>query len=83
MKKVPSTTVKNRSRELTSVFEAFQPYNGMEGRVERIWITDIATDRVHLVSLTASDFINETLRFSPSSWYLIENLLSYCLVVSY
>ncbi|XP_021895968.1 threonylcarbamoyladenosine tRNA methylthiotransferase isoform X1 [Carica papaya] len=52
MKKVPSTTVKNRSRELTSVFEAFQPYNGMEGRVERIWITDIATDRVHLVGHT-------------------------------
>ncbi|KAK8574369.1 hypothetical protein V6N13_016168 [Hibiscus sabdariffa] len=28
-KKVPSTTVKNRSREITSVFEAFMPYNGM------------------------------------------------------
>ncbi|XP_021895969.1 threonylcarbamoyladenosine tRNA methylthiotransferase isoform X2 [Carica papaya] len=55
MKKVPSTTVKNRSRELTSVFEAFQPYNGMEGRVERIWITDIATDRVHLVLVIAPE----------------------------
>jgi threonylcarbamoyladenosine tRNA methylthiotransferase CDKAL1 len=40
MKKVPSNIVKQRSRELTSVFEAFTPYNGMEGRVERIWITD-------------------------------------------
>ncbi|KAK8974487.1 hypothetical protein V6N11_063109 [Hibiscus sabdariffa] len=28
-KKVPSTTVKNRSREITSVFEAFMPYNGI------------------------------------------------------
>lgn len=54
MKKVPSTIVKKRSRELTSVFEAFTPYNGMEGRVERIWITDIATDGVHLVRLSAS-----------------------------
>lgn len=51
MKKVPSTIVKKRSRELTSVFEAFAPYNGMEGRVERIWITEIATDCVRLVSL--------------------------------
>ncbi|CAK7344837.1 unnamed protein product [Dovyalis caffra] len=54
MKKVPSNVVKQRSRELTSVFEAFDPYNGMEGRVERIWITDIATDGIHLVGHTKS-----------------------------
>lgn len=53
MKKVPSTVVKNRSRDLTSVFEAFNPYVGMEGRVERIWITEVATDGTHLVSLCA------------------------------
>lgn len=58
MKKVPSTVVKKRSRELTSVFEAFTPYNGMEGRVERIWITEIATDRVHLVSFCTRLQIN-------------------------
>ncbi|XP_048437537.1 threonylcarbamoyladenosine tRNA methylthiotransferase isoform X2 [Pyrus x bretschneideri] len=52
MKKVPSTVVKKRSRELTSAFEAFAPYVGMEGRVERIWITDIATDGTHLVGHT-------------------------------
>ncbi|CAN1310056.1 Threonylcarbamoyladenosine tRNA methylthiotransferase [Linum perenne] len=52
MKKVPSNIVKKRSRELTAVFEAFTPYNGMEGRIERVWITDIATDRVHLVGHT-------------------------------
>ncbi|KAF2297370.1 hypothetical protein GH714_022003 [Hevea brasiliensis] len=52
MKKVPSNIVKKRSRELTSVFEAFTPYNGMEGRVERIWITEIATDGIHLVGHT-------------------------------
>ncbi|KAK9270448.1 hypothetical protein L1049_026028 [Liquidambar formosana] len=52
MKKVPSTIVKRRSRELTSVFESFTPYNGMEGRVERIWITEIATDGIHLVGHT-------------------------------
>ncbi|KAL2503421.1 Methylthiotransferase [Abeliophyllum distichum] len=52
MKKVPSTVVKKRSRELTSVFESFTPYVGMEGKVERIWITEIATDGTHLVGHT-------------------------------
>ncbi|XP_057973270.1 uncharacterized protein LOC131161488 isoform X1 [Malania oleifera] len=52
MKKVPSTTVKKRSRELTTVFESFTPYNGMDGRMERIWITEIATDGIHLVGHT-------------------------------
>lgn len=52
MKKVPSNVVKRRSRELTNVFESFTPYSGMEGKVERIWITDIATDGVHLVGHT-------------------------------
>ncbi|KAJ6952469.1 hypothetical protein NC653_041570 [Populus alba x Populus x berolinensis] len=33
MKKVPSNVVKQQSRELTSILEAFTPYNGMEGRV--------------------------------------------------
>ncbi|XP_052153203.1 uncharacterized protein LOC127771351 [Oryza glaberrima] len=52
MKKVSSVEVKKRSRELTSVFESFSPYQGMEGKVERIWITEIATDGVHLVGHT-------------------------------
>ncbi|XP_050214683.1 uncharacterized protein LOC126665807 [Mercurialis annua] len=52
MKKIPSNIVKKRSRELTAVFEAFSPYGEMEGRVERIWITEIATDGIHLVGHT-------------------------------
>ena len=54
MTKVPSTIVKNRSCELTSVFEAFTPNNGMEDRVERIWITEIATGGIHLVRIFAT-----------------------------
>lgn len=50
MKKVPSNFVKKRSRELTTVFEAFNPYVGMEGKIERIWITEFASDEIHLVS---------------------------------
>lgn len=56
MKKVPSTVVKKRSRELTNVFESFSPYKGMEGRVERIWITEIATDGIHLVKKLSCSF---------------------------
>ncbi|XP_010244836.1 PREDICTED: threonylcarbamoyladenosine tRNA methylthiotransferase isoform X1 [Nelumbo nucifera] len=52
MKKVPSNIVKKRSRELTSIFESFTPYQGMEGQVEKIWITEIATDGIHLVGHT-------------------------------
>ncbi|GER27535.1 (Dimethylallyl)adenosine tRNAmethylthiotransferase MiaB [Striga asiatica] len=47
--KVPSNIVKKRSRELTTVFESFTPYVGMEGKIERIWITGVATDGTHLV----------------------------------
>ncbi|MED6136802.1 hypothetical protein PIB30_059175 [Stylosanthes scabra] len=52
MKKVPNNTVKRRSRELTNVFEVFTPYTGMKDKVERIWMTDIASDGVHLVGHT-------------------------------
>ncbi|KAI3807463.1 hypothetical protein L1987_23391 [Smallanthus sonchifolius] len=52
MKKVASNVVKKRSRELTSVFESFTPYKGLEEKTERIWITDIATDQIHLVGHT-------------------------------
>ncbi|XP_028549853.1 threonylcarbamoyladenosine tRNA methylthiotransferase isoform X2 [Dendrobium catenatum] len=52
MKKVPSTQVKNRSRELTSIFESFNPYTQMEGQIVKIWITEIASDGIHLVGHT-------------------------------
>lgn len=49
MKRVPTADVKKRSRELTTVFESFDPYAGMGGNVERVWVTDIASDGIHLV----------------------------------
>lgn len=49
MKRVPTADVKKRSRELTTVFESFDPYAGMGGNVERVWVTDIAADGIHLV----------------------------------
>lgn len=52
-----SIVVKNRSRELTSVFESFSPYQGMEGQIMTIWISEIATDGVHLVSEESYPFL--------------------------
>jgi hypothetical protein len=51
MKKVPTGEVKNRSRQLTTLFESFTPYEKLEGRVERVWVTDTASDGIHLVRL--------------------------------
>ena len=53
MKRVPTAEVKKRSRELTSLFESFNPYSGMEGKTERVWVTDVASDGVHLVSTSS------------------------------
>ncbi|XP_074378570.1 uncharacterized protein LOC141720112 isoform X2 [Apium graveolens] len=68
MKKVPSTMVKKRSRELTSVFESFTPYNGMEGRIERIWITEIATDGKHLVIIFHPGGPHQGIHAGAGSW---------------
>lgn len=57
MKRVPTAEVKKRSRELTSLFESFNPYSGMEGKLERCWVTDVASDGVHLVSTSCSVFL--------------------------
>lgn len=66
MRKVPSNIVKKRSRELTTVFEAFTPYVGMEGKIERIWITEFASDEIHLVSLNLQ--LTFTLELSVGSF---------------
>lgn len=50
MKRVPTAEVKKRSRELTLLFESFNPYSGMEGKVEKAWVTDVASDGFNLVS---------------------------------
>lgn len=71
MKKVPSVEVKKRSRELTSVFESFSPYQGMEGKVERIWITEIATDGVHLVSVSLLLAILSSMVFVPVATFIV------------
>ncbi len=58
MKKVPTGEVKNRSRQLTSLFESFTPYEKLEGRVERVWVTDTASDGIHLVRLSTRLYLS-------------------------
>jgi len=50
MKRVPTQVVRQRSEELTALFESFSPYTGLVGNVEQVWVSDTATDGTHLVS---------------------------------
>eukprot|EP00898_Chlorokybus_atmophyticus_P006186 jgi/Chlat1/6569/Chrsp45S06035 len=52
MKRVPTAEVKSRTRELTALFESFAPYQGLEGRTERVWVTEVASDGTSLVGHT-------------------------------
>ena len=52
MKRVPTQIVKARSRELTALFESYQPHTQMVGRTERVWVSDIARDGTSLVAHT-------------------------------
>jgi hypothetical protein len=40
---------KGRSREVTALSEAWQPYTAMVGTTQRVWVADHAPDGVHLV----------------------------------
>jgi threonylcarbamoyladenosine tRNA methylthiotransferase CDKAL1 len=53
MPKVNSQIVKNRTRELTALFESLDPYSHMVGTKELVWSTgEMAKDKVHLVAHT-------------------------------
>ena len=52
MKRVPTQIVKARSRELTALFESYQPHEYLVGRTERVWVSDIARDGTSLVAHT-------------------------------
>eukprot|EP01100_Stratorugosa_tubuloviscum_P012829 TRINITY_DN618_c1_g2_i4.p1 TRINITY_DN618_c1_g2~~TRINITY_DN618_c1_g2_i4.p1 ORF type:complete len:658 (-),score=284.40 TRINITY_DN618_c1_g2_i4:33-2006(-) len=54
MKRVPTSEVKQRSRELTKLFDSYQPFNHLVGTRQRVWITEYATDGVKLVGHTKS-----------------------------
>lgn len=83
MKKVPSNIVKKRSRELTTVFEAFTPYVGMEGKTERIWITEFASDEIHLVSWNLRFFLPLVPPALQLNLFLFCNSLTLQLCVKY
>ncbi|KXS11779.1 hypothetical protein M427DRAFT_102047, partial [Gonapodya prolifera JEL478] len=45
----PDRVKKERSREITRLFDSYHPYEGMEGSTVRCLVTDVASDGVKLV----------------------------------
>ncbi|KAJ3337781.1 hypothetical protein HDU93_000509 [Gonapodya sp. JEL0774] len=45
----PDRVKKERSREVTQLFDSYKPYDGFEGRTVRCLVTDVAHDGVKLV----------------------------------
>ncbi|KAK3259966.1 hypothetical protein CYMTET_31062 [Cymbomonas tetramitiformis] len=52
MKRVPTKAVKARSRKLSLLSAEWDPYRGMVGSIQRVWISDTAADGHHLVGRT-------------------------------
>ena len=54
MKRVDTKEVKRRSRELTAYIESYRPHDALVGTTQRVWVTDVAKDKVSLVGHTKS-----------------------------
>ena len=54
MKRVDTKEVKRRSRELTKYIESYRPHEHLVGTTQRVWVTDVAKDKVSLVGHTKS-----------------------------
>ena len=54
MKRVDTKEVKRRSRELTKYIESYRPHDHLVGTTQRVWVTDVAKDKVSLVGHTKS-----------------------------
>jgi len=52
MPKLPSQTVKARSRALTALHESYAPHEGLVGTTQRAWFTALAADGVQLAGRT-------------------------------
>ena len=49
MKRIPTQIVKGRSRRVTQVFESYQPFQGREGMVYDVLVTEESTDKKYWV----------------------------------
>lgn len=45
MKRIPTQIVKQRSRQLSKLFESYFPYDGLEGQIYDILVTEESTDK--------------------------------------
>jgi threonylcarbamoyladenosine tRNA methylthiotransferase CDKAL1 len=77
MPRVPTQTVKQRSREITRLFESYQTYESMIGQLQMVWVTDEMTSSSaalpqHPDGSHASDN-NQQQQASPSNDERIDN----------
>lgn len=49
MTRIPTQQVKGRTKRLTELFHSYEPYEGREGRRERVLVTEISHDKKHYV----------------------------------
>jgi len=49
MQRVPTHVVKERTREISGLFRSYQPYAGLRGRELQVLVTELSSDKAHLV----------------------------------
>ena len=49
IKRIPTQIVKGRSRRVTEIFESYQPYQGREGNIYDVLVTEESTDKRYWV----------------------------------
>jgi len=54
MPRVPTSEVKRRSTAMTRLFESYQTYDHLVGQILPVWITELHSDKVHMVGHTKS-----------------------------
>ncbi len=70
MKRVPTQEVKRRSRELSQLFQSYEPYTHKTGERQRVLVTEVAHDQQHYV---AHNKFYDQVRAS-GRWVLISEL---------
>ncbi|GAB6022094.1 Threonylcarbamoyladenosine tRNA methylthiotransferase [Chamberlinius hualienensis] len=49
MNKIPTTTVKQRTKRISEVFASYAPYEHKLGQIQSVLVTDLSTDKLHYV----------------------------------
>ncbi|KAL7749662.1 Threonylcarbamoyladenosine tRNA methylthiotransferase [Sorochytrium milnesiophthora] len=49
LQRIPTNIVKQRSRQVTALFESYTSYDRYMGQTQRVLVTEVASDKLHLV----------------------------------